>query len=45
VWEHAYYLDHQNKRPDYLDKVINGKLNWGFASENLARGKTWKYPG
>ena len=45
VWEHAYYLDHQNKRPDYLDKVINGKLNWGFASENLARGETWKYPG
>lgn len=45
VWEHAYYLDHQNKRPDYLDKVINEKLNWGFASENLARGETWKYPG
>ena len=45
VWEHAYYLDHQNKRPDYLDKVIGGKLNWRFASENLARGETWKYPG
>ena len=45
VWEHAYYLDHQNKRPDYLDKVINEKLNWSFASENLARGETWKYPG
>ena len=45
VWEHAYYLDHQNKRPDYLDKVINEKLNWGFASDNLARGETWKYPG
>jgi superoxide dismutase, Fe-Mn family len=44
VWEHAYYLDHQNRRPDYLDKVINEKLNWGFASENLARGETWKYP-
>ena len=45
MWEHAYYLDHQNKRPDYLDKVINEKLNWGFASDNLARGETWKYPG
>ncbi|WP_374408126.1 superoxide dismutase [Pelagerythrobacter sp.] len=45
VWEHAYYLDHQNKRPDYLDKVINEKLNWDFASENLARGETWTYPG
>ena len=45
VWEHAYYLDHQNRRPDYLDKVINEKLNWNFASENLSRGETWKYPG
>ncbi|WP_338447280.1 superoxide dismutase [Pelagerythrobacter marensis] len=44
VWEHAYYLDHQNKRPEYLDQVIKSKLNWGFASENLARGETWKYP-
>ncbi|MHA6318328.1 superoxide dismutase [Altererythrobacter sp. CAU 1778] len=44
VWEHAYYLDHQNARPKYLDAVIGGKLNWSFASENLARGTTWKYP-
>ncbi|WP_271440007.1 superoxide dismutase [Pontixanthobacter luteolus] len=44
VWEHAYYLDHQNARPAYLDGVINKKLNWAFASENLARGTTWKYP-
>ncbi|MGB3377224.1 superoxide dismutase [Allopontixanthobacter sediminis] len=44
LWEHAYYLDHQNKRPAYLDAVINQKLNWAFASENLARGTTWKYP-
>jgi Fe-Mn family superoxide dismutase len=45
VWEHAYYLDHQNARPAYLDAVVEGKLNWGFASDNLARGTTWKYPG
>ena len=43
VWEHAYYLDHQNKRPSYLDAVIDTKLNWAFASENLARGTVWTY--
>lgn len=43
LWEHAYYLDHQNKRPAYLDAVI-GKLNWAFASDNLARGTAWAYP-
>jgi len=44
VWEHAYYLDHQNLRPAYLDAAI-AKLNWDFAAENLARGTAWKYPG
>jgi Fe-Mn family superoxide dismutase len=44
LWEHAYYLDHQNARPKYLDAVVDGKLNWSFAAENLARGSTWKYP-
>jgi Fe-Mn family superoxide dismutase len=44
VWEHAYYLDHQNKRPDYLKAVIDRHLNWDFAAENLARGPTWNYP-
>ncbi len=43
LWEHAYYLDHQNARPEYLD-AVKGKLNWSFASENLARGTTWTYP-
>jgi Fe-Mn family superoxide dismutase len=44
LWEHAYYLDHQNLRPDYLKAVIDGHLNWQFAAENLARGAAWKYP-
>jgi Fe-Mn family superoxide dismutase len=43
VWEHAYYLDHQNKRPAYLDAVVETKLNLAFASENLARGTVWTY--
>ncbi|WP_128891057.1 superoxide dismutase [Erythrobacter sp. HKB08] len=45
LWEHAYYLDHQNKRPAYLKAVTEEKLNWAFASENLARGSTWSYSG
>ena len=44
LWEHAYYLDYQNLRPDYLKQVIDGHLNWSFAAENLARGTAWKYP-
>lgn len=44
VWEHAYYIDHQNKRPAYLDAVVDAKLNLAFASENLARGSAWVYP-
>lgn len=45
LWEHAYYLDHQNARPAYLKAVIENKLNWDFAAENLARGSAWTYPG
>ncbi len=44
VWEHAYYLDHQNQRPAYLKAVIAERLNWEFAADNLARGSTWHYP-
>ena len=35
VWEHAYYLDYQNKRADYVNAVIAKLLNWEFALENL----------
>lgn len=35
VWEHAYYLDYQNKRADYVKAIIEKLLNWEFAAKNL----------
>ena len=35
VWEHAYYLDHQERRAAYVDAVVDHLLNWDFAAANL----------
>lgn len=35
VWEHAYYLDYQNRRADYVNALLEKLINWEFALQNL----------
>ena len=35
VWEHAYYIDFRNRRPDYVDIFLDHLINWEFAESNL----------
>lgn len=42
VWEHAYYLDFQNRRPDFISTFLDKLANWEFAAENFAKAKDAK---
>lgn len=35
VWEHAYYIDYRNARPNYLEAVLKNLINWDFVEQNL----------
>jgi Fe-Mn family superoxide dismutase len=37
VWEHAYYLDYQNRRPDFVQAFMDSLINWDFVAENLKK--------
>ncbi len=38
VWEHAYYLDYQNRRPDYMSDFLSKLVNWDFVAKNFEAG-------
>ena len=48
VWEHAYYLDHQNDRKGFLEAWFDRLADWSFASTQyaavLGKGETWRHP-
>lgn len=35
VWEHAYYLDYQNRKPDFIDTFLNNLVNWEFVAQQM----------
>jgi Fe-Mn family superoxide dismutase len=48
LWEHAYYLDHQNNRKGFLEAWFDALPNWAFAARQydaaLGRGEAWVHP-
>jgi len=42
VWEHAYYIEFQNRRPDYMGAFLGNLVNWEFAAQNYANAKQAK---
>lgn len=38
VWEHAYYIDHRNSRPNFVKSFLDNMANWEFAAQNLKQG-------
>jgi len=48
LWEHAYYLDHQNDRKAFLEAWFDALPDWGFAAAQFAaaagRGEPWRHP-
>jgi Fe-Mn family superoxide dismutase len=48
LWEHAYYLDHQNDRKGFLEAWFDALPHWSFAGFQLAaakgKGEAWRYP-